>query len=153
MQFPVHLYRSPGNYERRGKSYKLASVASQDELQAHIDAGWHLSLDEAFKAAGEAAIVRRKRADWRAQKKDAQRRRAFKAEKAQARAAKAAREAGLPPEPAAAEPTAADPVPSDDAPPTRTEMLQQAELLGIKADKRWSDATLLAKINAAMNPT
>lgn len=148
MQFPVHLYRSPGNYERRGKSYKLASVASQDELQAHIDAGWHLSLDEAFKAAGEAAIVRLKRADWRAQKKDAQRRRAFKAEKAQARAAKAAREAGLPPEP-----TAADPVPSDDAPPTRTEMLQQAELLGIKADKRWSDATLLAKINAAMNPT
>lgn len=150
MQFPVHVYRSPGNYEQRGKSYKLASVASQDELQAHIDAGWHLSLADAFQAAGEAAIVRLKRADWRAQKKDAQRRRAFKAEKTRARAEKAARDAGLPPVSAPAAP--ADPVPADDAPPTRAEMLQQAEILGIKPDKRWSDATLLAKISAAMNP-
>jgi hypothetical protein len=31
-------------------------------------------------------------------------------------------------------------------------MLQQAEILGIKPDKRWSDATLMAKISAAMNP-
>jgi hypothetical protein len=42
--------------------------------------------------------------------------------------------------------------PADDAPATRDEMLQQAEILGIKPDKRWSDATLMAKINAAMNP-
>jgi hypothetical protein len=43
-------------------------------------------------------------------------------------------------------------VPADDAPPNREEMLQQAQILGIKADKRWSDATLMAKINEAMNP-
>jgi hypothetical protein len=42
--------------------------------------------------------------------------------------------------------------PADDAPATRAEMLQQAEILGIKPDKRWSDATLMVKINAAMNP-
>jgi hypothetical protein len=42
------------------------------------------------------------------------------------------------------------PEPADDAPPTRAEMMQQAELLGLKVDKRWSDETLLAKINAAM---
>jgi uncharacterized membrane protein len=42
--------------------------------------------------------------------------------------------------------------PADDAPATRAEMLQQAEILGIKPDKRWSDATLMAKISAAMNP-
>jgi hypothetical protein len=29
-------------------------------------------------------------------------------------------------------------------------MLQQANLLGIKVDRRWNDETLLAKINAAM---
>ena len=47
-----------------------------------------------------------------------------------------------------------DPAPiPDDAPPTRDEMMQQAEILGIKPDKRWSDATLMAKINAAMAPT
>jgi hypothetical protein len=31
----------------------------------------------------------------------------------------------------------------DDSPPTREEMLQQAEAIGMKVDKRWSDATLL----------
>lgn len=57
-------------------------------------------------------------------------------------------------EPAAVapEPVAPPASPADDAPPTRDEMLQQAEILGIKPDKRWSDATLMAKINAAMNP-
>lgn len=34
----------------------------------------------------------------------------------------------------------------DDSPPTREEMLQQAEAIGLKADKRWSDATLLKNI-------
>ena len=37
-----------------------------------------------------------------------------------------------------------------DAPPTRAEMLEQAEKLGLKVDKRWSDETLLAKIDAAL---
>lgn len=45
-----------------------------------------------------------------------------------------------------------EPAPADDAPPTRDEMMQQAGLLGLKVDKRWSDETLLAKINAAMKP-
>lgn len=148
-QYPVHVYRSPGNYELRGKSYKLASVVNQDELQAHIDAGWHLTLDGAFNAAGEAAIVRRRVSDWRSQKKAAKRKREFKIAKAQARAEKAARDAGLPPPATLA---ALQTVPADDAPPSRAEMNQQAEILGIKPDKRWSDATLLAKISAAMNP-
>jgi len=39
---------------------------------------------------------------------------------------------------------------TDDAPPTRAEMMQQAELLGLKVDRRWSDETLLAKITGAM---
>lgn len=43
-----------------------------------------------------------------------------------------------------------EPQTPDDAPPTRDEMMQQAEILGIKADKRWSDATLMGKIQEAM---
>lgn len=39
----------------------------------------------------------------------------------------------------------------DDSPPTRDEMLEQAEKLGIKVDRRWSDDTLMDKINAVMN--
>ncbi len=34
----------------------------------------------------------------------------------------------------------------EDGPPTRDEMLQQAEAIGLKVDKRWSDATLLKHI-------
>jgi hypothetical protein len=33
-----------------------------------------------------------------------------------------------------------------DSPPSREEMLQQAEAIGMKVDKRWSDATLLKHI-------
>jgi hypothetical protein len=47
---------------------------------------------------------------------------------------------------------APEPQTPDDAPPTRDEMMQQAEILGIKADKRWSDATLMGKIQEAMLP-
>ena len=38
----------------------------------------------------------------------------------------------------------------DDAPPTKEEMLQKAEELGLKIDKRWSEKTLLAKIEEAL---
>ena len=34
----------------------------------------------------------------------------------------------------------------DESPVTREEMLQQAEAIGLKVDKRWSDATLLKHI-------
>ena len=34
----------------------------------------------------------------------------------------------------------------EDSAPTREEMLQQAETIGLKVDKRWSDATLLKHI-------
>jgi hypothetical protein len=34
----------------------------------------------------------------------------------------------------------------DESPATREEMLQQAEAIGLKVDKRWSDATLLKHI-------
>ena len=37
-------------------------------------------------------------------------------------------------------------IPVEDTAPTREEMLQQAELMGLKVDKRWSDATLLKHI-------
>ena len=37
-------------------------------------------------------------------------------------------------------------LPAEDSPPTRDEIFQQAEVLGLKVDKRWSDATLLKHI-------
>jgi hypothetical protein len=34
--------------------------------------------------------------------------------------------------------------------PTREEMIQQADKIGLKIDRRWSDAKLVEKINEAM---
>jgi len=46
---------------------------------------------------------------------------------------------------------ASEPVESiEDDLPSLEEMLQQAEAIGLKVDKRWSGATLLNKINNAM---
>ncbi len=39
---------------------------------------------------------------------------------------------------------------SDSTDATKEEMIQKAESLGIKVDKRWSDETLLDKINQAL---
>jgi len=44
------------------------------------------------------------------------------------------------------------PEPVSDAPPTRAEMLEQAAKIGLRVDRRWSDETLMEKINAAMSP-
>ena len=38
----------------------------------------------------------------------------------------------------------------DSADATKEEMIQKAEILGIKVDKRWSNETLLDKINQAL---
>jgi hypothetical protein len=51
--------------------------------------------------------------------------------------------------PAPAAPVAA-PVVDDNAPPTRAEMEAQAARMGIDVDRRWSDKTLLDKIDAAL---
>ena len=65
----------------------------------------------------------------------------------------AAREAALAPKPldipapVLPEPEA---IPDDNAPPTRAEMIAKADELGIKVDARWSDKTLLAKIEEAL---
>jgi len=139
MQFPVHVYKSPGNYELRGKSYKVASVADQDALQAHVDAGWSLTLDEAFQSAGSAAVIKRKVADWRTVKaRQKQKRKDFLAARAKAR------------EPKEPVPVVQAAEPDDNAPPTRQELEHQATLLGIKFDGRTTDKRLLDRISEAM---
>ena len=142
--FPIHVYRSPGNYVLRGKSYKLASVADQNELQEHLDAGWCIAIDSAFAAAGDAAIANRKTAEWRNKKKSSQRKREFKIAKAKARAEKIARDAGV---------TIVVPEPDDNAQPTRAELEHQATLLKLKFDGRTTDKRLLERITETMKDT
>jgi hypothetical protein len=136
MEFPRFVYKSPGpSRHSTGGAYRFAVVNSQAEIDAHVAAGWSLTPREAIAKAGEPAFlyglspVQQKRLKvlkpW------------LKVRPAE-------------PEPVAEPAPAPAPEPADDAPPTRAEMMQQAELLGIKVDRRWGDGKLLAKINEAM---
>lgn len=138
MIFPVHVYRSPGNYVQHGKRYKLLSVDGQEALQAALLDGWHLTLAEAFKAAGEAANVRVKpKADWRLLKK------AKASERKERKLAKRAKKLPAPQ-------VVAEPEVNDNAPVTRAELEQKAAELNLKVDRRWSDATLMARIEETL---
>ena len=155
MQFPALVFRSPGpNRHSSGGTYRFAQVQDAEELEAILAQGYHVDVRAAIVAAGERAFTHGL-TSTQARKVPV----AKLLARLQARLAEDAVPAQtvevqepIVAEPAAVEPSAVAPALADDAPPTRVEMLQQAEILGIKVDKRWSDATLLAKINAAMNP-
>lgn len=150
MKFPIHVYQSPGSYVRKGIRYKLASAAGQDDLGRLLADGWHMTLDEAVKAAGDAAKLNKPRSDWRTRKaRDAKIRAQRMKERKESLAAHAQRKAKKPAPPPP--PPTAPPAPVDEkSPPTREEMEQQATLLGLKFDKRTSDRRLLERINEAM---
>ncbi len=138
MEFPRFVYKAPGpSRHSTGGAYRFAVVNSQAEIDAHVADGWSLTPREAIAKAGEPAFlyglspVQQKR---------------LKALKPWLKVRPAEPEAAPAPAP---EPEAE---PADDAPPTRAEMMQQAALLGLKVDRRWSDETLLAKIDAATKP-
>ena len=141
-QFPALVYRSPGPHRHSsGGAYRFAQVNDAAELAEMLAQGYHTNVRAAIVACGERAFKHGL---------TTMQMRKVPVSKLLARLqAKMADDVISATEPAEPE-TAA--VPADDAPPTREEMLQQAEILGIKADKRWSDATLMAKINEAMNP-
>lgn len=48
MNFPVHVYKSPGNHRfRNGKTYRYMSVANEDELNRAIADGWNTNKEDA----------------------------------------------------------------------------------------------------------
>jgi hypothetical protein len=141
-QFPALVFRSPGPHRHSsGGAYRFAQVNDAAELAEMLAQGYHANVRAAIVACGERAFKHGL---------TSMQMRKVPVSKLLARLqAKMADDVIPVAEPAEPE-TAA--VPADDAPPNREEMLQQAQILGIKADKRWSDATLMAKINEAMNP-
>jgi hypothetical protein len=141
-QFPALVFRSPGPHRHSsGGAYRFAQVNDAHELAEMLAQGYHTNVRAAIVACGERAF-KHGLTTMQMRKVPVSKLLA----RLQATMADDAIPATAPAEP---EPVA---VPADDAPPTREEMLQQAQILGIKADKRWSDATLMAKISAAMNP-
>jgi len=135
-QFPAFVYRCPGSCQHSsGASYSYRAVADADEHADALLGGWSATLPQAIVNAGEVAFLYGK-SSAQAKRVPA----ALLLAKVRASLAEAAPAPAPNPEPE----------PVSDAPPTREEMLEQAAKLKLRVDRRWSDETLLAKINAAM---
>ena len=66
---PVHLYKCPGAFRTpAGVRYGIKGVSNTEELQELLDAGWHLSLEEAAKACGPRCLVLKRAKPKRAKK-------------------------------------------------------------------------------------
>jgi hypothetical protein len=141
-QFPALVFRSPGPHRHSsGGAYRFAQVNDAAELAEMLAQGYHTNVRAAIVACGERAFKHGL---------TTMQMRKVPVSKLLARLQATMADDAIPAtESAQPEPVA---IPADDSAPTREEMLQQAQILGIKADKRWSDATLMAKINEAMNP-
>jgi hypothetical protein len=144
---PCSIYRAPGSIRRARYSYDTMLATTQQQLDARLASGWHLTLEQALDAAGESASRHLANRKVRVRKvrvaaPPAERRASFK------RAAAAANvEQTVVEKAPVEEPTV---VPDDDAAPTRIEMVAKATELGLKFSKRTSDEKLLAMINEAL---
>ena len=144
---PCSIYRAPGSIRRARYSYDTMLATTQQQLNARIASGWHLTLEQALDAAGESAAkhlanrnvrVRKVRVATPPVERRASVNRAAAAANVDQSVVKAA---------PVEEPTA---VPDDDAAPTRIELVAKATELGLKFSKRTSDEKLLAMINEAL---
>jgi len=131
MIYPIFVYRSPGQYRgHMGASFQCLSVADSSEHQAALQDGWYATEDEAIAAAGELAYTHGLNKRHLAQVlKD----KPWERVKLTAKPVKS--------------------IPDDNAPPTRQEIEEQATLLGVKFDGRYSDKRLLERIAEAMKGT
>jgi len=136
---PCFVYRSPGAISRARYTYDSVLVSTEQQMTSRLSAGWFKTLAEAVEAAGKRAAPVRKLPKKPPRKPskpiDGINRRVLQTVAA--------------PEPAPV-PEPVEDVSNDDAPPTRTELEQQATLLGIKFDGRTTDKRLLERINEAM---
>jgi hypothetical protein len=144
---PCSIYRAPGSIRRARYSYDTMLATTQQQLDARIASGWHLTLEQALDAAGESASLHLANRKVRTRKvrlaaPPAERRASFK------RAAFDAKIEQDVSETTPVEiPTA---IPDDNAAPTRIELVAKATELGLKFSKRTSDERLLAMITEAL---
>lgn len=138
---PCSIYRAPGSIRRARYSYDTMLATTQQQLDARLASGWHLTLEQALDAAGESASRHLANRKVRTRKvrvaaPPAERRASFK------RAANAVQIV------AETKPVA---VPADSDAPTRIELVAKATELGLKFSKRTSDEKLLDMITEALS--
>lgn len=135
MQFPIHVYKCPGNYDGPvGLSYKVKTAESSGHHAELLSIGWFATLDEAIEAAGPLAYPKPKVSAWRLLKK-------------QKKLAKGKKDN---PTSKKVEPELKQVEVDDNAPPTRTELETKAKELGISFDGRTTDRKLGERIADAL---
>lgn len=145
-QFPCLIYKAPGPIIRARYTYSSKAVATQEELDRSLAQGWHLELAEALEAAGPRA-ARVSRVRPKPPRKPSQ---PFVRTRTKAKVEKPV---AAVPVPAVAVPVEKAPasVPADSDAPTRIELVEKANQLGLKFSKRTSDDKLLALITEALS--
>lgn len=145
IQFPCLIYKAPGPIIRARYTYSSKAVATQEELDRSLAQGWHLELAAALEAAGPRA-ARVSRVRPKPPRKPSQ---PFVRTRAKAKVEKPM---AVDPVPAVAAPVETPtPVENDSDAPTRIELVEKANQLGLKFSKRTSDEKLLAMITEALS--
>ena len=142
---PCSIYRAPGSIRRARYSYDTMLATTQQQLDARLASGWHLTLEQALDAAGESASRHLANRKVRTRKvrvaaPPAERRASFKRAASAAQIVAETRPVETPTS-----------VPSDSEAPTRIELVEKANQLGLKFSKRTSDEKLLAMITEALS--
>ena len=105
MEYPIHVYKSPGANSFDGATYDWKQCNSDEELELLREDGWRLTRSDAIGATKHGKKV----ADVQTKVVD------------------------------------------ENAPPTRQELEQKAQELGISVDGRWSDKKLADKVAEAIS--
>ena len=145
IQFPCLIYKAPGPIIRARYTYSSKAVATQEELDRSLAQGWHLTVGEALEAAGPRA-ARVSRVRPKPPRKPSQ---PFVRVRAKAKAEKPV--AAVPALAVAVPVETPTPVENDSDAPTRIELVEKANQLGLKFSKRTSDEKLLAMITEALS--
>ena len=145
IQFPCLIYKAPGPIIRARYTYSSKAVATQEELDRSLAQGWHMTLGEALEAAGPRA-ARVSRVRPKPPRKPSQ---PFVRVRAKAKVEKPV---AVDPAPVVAAPVETPTlVENDSDAPTRIELVEKANQLGLKFSKRTSDEKLLAMITEALS--
>lgn len=145
IQFPCLIYKAPGPIIRARYTYSSKAVATQEELDRSLAQGWHMTLGEALETAGPRA-ARVSRVRPKPPRKPSQ---PFVRVRNKAKPEKPV---AAVPAPAVAVPVETPtPVENDSDAPTRIELVEKANQLGLKFSKRTSDEKLLAMITEALS--
>lgn len=142
---PCSIYRAPGSIRRARYSYDTMLATTQQQLDARLASGWHMTLEQALDAAGESASRHLANRKVRTRKvrvaaPPTERRASFKRAASAAQSVVDTKPVDIP--------TA---VPSDSEAPTRIELVAKATELGLKFSKRTSDEKLLDMITEALS--